>query len=302
MDSEWSEEVLFPSANAIGYRLIFEAETWLRRICWTALMLSQGPSWAGSLDESFRKRLESQSANNRSRWYLGVDAEEELLWSTTHGQLASLLRRDVIQEQIHHLCGFYGELLASRLESVAMIRNTLAHSRAISDDSITILNADLSVIRAAVSRFKWSAVYTEGDLVSLDDDVPEDLFDFLFAFNERQNTLHGQQLFVEANADFVSLIRLPAPPWGYPDCAKFRRQLGEVAHLLVAVLANKEGSEFQLLMPRNLSTEDKIEVLYRFMNPDLLLHSWTELPFEKQPTPACWWPRLWFYENRYPAK
>lgn len=30
--SEWSDEILFPVANAEGYRLVFEAETWLRRM------------------------------------------------------------------------------------------------------------------------------------------------------------------------------------------------------------------------------------------------------------------------------
>jgi hypothetical protein len=115
VDNEWSWEVLFPSANAFGYRLIYEAETWLRRICWTALLLAEGPAWSVSLGEQFRKRLESQSVNNSSCWYLGVDAQEELLWSTTHGQLAALLRKDSIRHHLHRLCGFHGELLAQRL-------------------------------------------------------------------------------------------------------------------------------------------------------------------------------------------
>lgn len=72
--SEWSDEVLFPSANAVGYRLIFEAETWLRRICWAALLLSAGPAWATTLDDHLRKNLERQSQSNSARWYLGVDA------------------------------------------------------------------------------------------------------------------------------------------------------------------------------------------------------------------------------------
>jgi hypothetical protein len=87
--------------------------------------------------------------------------------------------------------GFYGELLAQRLESVAVIRNTLAHNRAISDESITILQGDLSVVRAAVERFKTTTVYgEEPDLGLIDDYIPEDdipeedLFEFLFVFED----------------------------------------------------------------------------------------------------------------------
>lgn len=306
MDSEWSEEVLFPAANAVGYRLVYEAETWLRRMCWTALLLSDGPAWASTLDERLRQRLESQSRSNSSRWYLGVDAEEELLWSTTTGQLAGLLRRNSIQQHLHRLCGFYGELLAQRLESVALIRNTLAHNRAVSDESITILEGDLSVVRAAVKRFKITTLYGGDDLGLPDDyspadDIPEDdLFEFLFVFEDLHKTVPDQQVLVGGNEDFLSLARLPADPGGWPDGDKLRAHLGSVAHLIVCVLANKSGAEFEILMPRALPLDNKLEVLRRFMTHAVLLDSWTDIPPEKQhPTSSCW-PRLWFYENRRP--
>ena len=217
------------------------------------MLIAEGPEWVVVLDEPLKKRLETQSANNRSRWYLGVDAEEELLWSTTHGQLATLLRMDSIQPHLHRLCGYYGELLARRLESISQIRNTLAHSRAISDESIRILRGDLDVIRAAVERFKEKTLYADQDIVSMGDDVPDDLFDFLFAFEDLQSRTAGQQLFVDASEDFLSLVRLPAPPGGWPDTAKFQRHLSEVAHLLVCLLANKTGENFRSSCPQATS-------------------------------------------------
>jgi hypothetical protein len=264
------------------------------------VLLSEGPEWAATLDESLRKRLEGQLNSNMSRWYLGVDAEEDLLWSTTHGQLAALLRRDSIQHHLLQLCGFYGELLAQRLESVALIRNTLAHSRAISDDSISILQGDLYVIRTAVDRFKTKTLYALADIVSMDDDVPDDLFDFLFVFEDLQQTIQGQQLFVDANDDFVSLVRLPVPPWElpWPDGNKLRIHLGPVAHLIVCLLVNKTGHEIQIVMPRALRLDNKLNVLKRFMTTAVLEDCWTDTPLEKQhPTSSCW-PRLWFYENQ----
>jgi hypothetical protein len=95
-------------------------------------------------------KLGEQSKMNSSRWYLGVDDEEELLWSTTHGQLARLLRMDSIQHCLRHLCVMSREILARRVESIAQVRNVLAHNRAISEESLTVLRGDLHVIRAAV--------------------------------------------------------------------------------------------------------------------------------------------------------
>jgi len=300
VDSVWSEEILVPSANVLGYRLIFEAETWLRRICWTALLVAEGPAWVESLDEQFRKRLEAQSSQNSSRWYLGVDAEEELLWSTSHGQLATLLRRQAIKDEIYRLCGYHGELLAKRLESVSLVRNTLAHGRAISEESIRILKADLSVIRGAVDRFKNETLYAQIEIVSIGDGLPDDLYEFMFAFKNLDRGIRGQQLFVGVTDDLVSLVRLPVDPWGWPDGRKLRDHLGEVAHLIVCILANKSGDEFQILMPRRLPLNDKMQVLTRFMMPELLANSMTDTPFEKQPATSSCWPRLWFYENRRP--
>lgn len=284
----------------LGYRLIFEAETWLRRICWTALLLAEGPAWVESLDEQFRKRLESQSSQNSSRWYLSVDAAEELLWSTSQGQLATLLRRQATKDEIHRLCGYHGELLAKRLESVALVRNTLAHSRAISEESIRILKADLSVIRGAIDRFKNATLYAQDEIVSIGDDLPHDLYEFMFAFQALGRGIHGQQIFVGVTDDFVSLVRLPVDPWGWPDGRKLQDHLGEVAHLIVCVLANKAGDEFQILMPRRLPLNEKMQVLETFMTPELLAGSMTDTPFEKQPATSSCWPRLWYYENRRP--
>ncbi|WP_074325595.1 hypothetical protein [Mycobacteroides abscessus] len=302
MISEWSDEVLFPSANAVGYRLIFEAETWLRRICWAALLLSAGPAWATTLDDHLRKNLERQSQSNSARWYLGVDAEEELLWSTTHGQLATLLRMDSIRHHLRRICGVPGEILAQRLQSIAQIRNTLAHNRAISDDSLRVLGGDLTIIRAAAGRFKSKTLYANPNIVSDGDDAPENLREFLHSFGTLRSRVSDQQLFVAADEDFVSLVRLPVSPFDqWPDGSELRTRLGSVAHLLLCVLVNKMGDEMQIVLPRSLPLVDKLQVLERFMTTGLLRDAWTNTPPNQQNPAASCWPRLWFYENRPPS-
>ncbi len=299
--SEWSGEILFPAANAEGYRLVFEAETWLRRICLAALLLADGPAWATTLEPDLRRRLENQSKSNSARWYLGVDAEEELLWSTTHSQLADLLRLRAVGSRLNELCGLSGEVLANRLLSVSQVRNVLAHNRAISDDTLVILKGDLTIIRAGVSRFKGNTLYADSDIVS-SSYVPDDLALLTTEFNVRSDEFPHQQLYLAANHNFLFLVRLPVPPFGrWPNAGQLRKALGMASHLMLCAMANKQGDELQLVIPRALRLKDKLEVLGRFMTEAVLRDAWIEKPSELQhPADVCW-PRLWFYENRYPA-
>jgi len=244
--NEWSGEVLFPGANARGYRLVFEAETWLRRICHAALLLAEGPAWAAKLKPDMRNRLAAESKRNAERWYLGVDAEEELLWSTTHGQLVEVLRLPAIQVALRELCRMDGEILASRLLSVSKVRNALAHNRAISDETLTILMGDLTVIRAGVDHFKSKTLYATSEIVSLSS-TPVDLTDFMDEFYVLEEGFPRQQLFVSADPNCVSLVRLPVEPFGlWPSARQLRDALSIASHLVLCVLANKQGDELQV--------------------------------------------------------
>ena len=75
MNSEWSDEILISAANLQAYSLVYEAETWLRRVALTSLFLAEGPAWATKLDPSLRGRLQAQSRINSARWVLGQLAE-----------------------------------------------------------------------------------------------------------------------------------------------------------------------------------------------------------------------------------
>jgi len=299
--SEWSGEILIPAANITGYELVYEAETWLRRICLAAFLLAEGPAWAATLGESLRTRIEERSRENSAHWYLGMDDEEELLWSTTHGELADLLRSKAIATRVEGLCGVDGGFLSERLTSVAKVRNALAHNRAISDDTLTILRGDLTVLRAAAARFKLKTLYAEA--TSFHFDFADDLAEFGVAFQDASRSFPRQTLFAQANDDFVFLVRLPSSPFDrWPRASSLRQSLKLAGHLLLCVLANKAGDELQLVFPRSLPDADKLEVLRHFMAKEMLETGWTDLPLEEQhPADVCW-PRLWFYENRTPDR
>jgi hypothetical protein len=107
---------------------------------------------------------------------LGIDAEEELLWSATLGQLAEVLTAQDVANQVLNLTGTTGPVLASRVKSIADVRNALAHNRAISDDTLAVLKGDLVVVRSAVRRFKSQTLYAESEIVM--SSAPADLVPF----------------------------------------------------------------------------------------------------------------------------
>lgn len=300
MTATWSGEVLIPSANVEGYELVYEAETWLRRICLAAFLLADGPGWVTHLDPQLRGKLERQSTQNSARWYLGVDAEEELLWSTTHWQLAELLKSPRVQSQLLRISGVPGDVLANRLRLVSDVRNAFAHNRAISEDTLTVLRGDLAVIRAAAGRFKETTLYANPEIHT--HGYPSDLKTLGCAFEAVCRALPRQQLFMAANDDLIFLVRLPVPPFGrWVKAGELRRLLAQFSQSLLCVLANKEGDEVQIVMPRTLPEAAQLGLLERFSNLAGSEDVWTQRPPEEQhPADACW-PRLWFYENRRPV-
>jgi len=296
MKSDWSGEVLIPAANIEGYGLVYEAETWLRRICLAALMLAEGPAWASSLDPQLRSRLEAESMRHGTRWYLGIDAEEELLWASTHGQLARVLQLSAIAHAVQHLCGARAVDLADRLRSIALVRNALAHNRAISDATLTILQSDLVAIRSAVDEFKVNTLYAESEIHLRD--YPSDLKRIGSEFDRLADAAVGQQMFLSANDDFVFLVRLPVDPFGrWPRGDRIRDGLGVASRLLLCVLANKTGDEVQFVIPRSLAYPEMSEVTRRFVGMVSVDPFWTDVPPTAQHPANSSWPRLWFYEN-----
>jgi len=300
MTATWSGEALIPAANLEGYGLVYEAETWLRRICLAAFLLADGPGWVTHLDPRLRGQLERQSAQNSARWYLGVDAEEELLWSTTHWQLAELLKSARVQSQLLRISGVPGGVLADRLRLVSEVRNAFAHNRAISEDTLTVLRGDLSVIRAAAGRFKGNTLYASPEIHT--HGYPSDLKNLGSALEAACQALPRQQLFLAANDDFIFLVRLPVPEFGrWVKSAELRRLLAQFSKSILCVLANIAGDEVQIVMPRTLPEATQLGLLERFASIAGSEDVWTRRPpAEQHPADSCW-PRLWFYENRRPV-
>jgi hypothetical protein len=295
--STWSGEILTPQTNVVAYQQVYEVETWLRRICLASYLIAEGPAWAATINSTLRVQIEEEVQRNASRWYLGIDADEEMLWSTTQDQLEQLLRRDSLAPYVIRCCGVSGRVLANQLGTIALIRNALAHNRAISMDSLTILDGVLTITTSAIREFKRRILYSTAEAV--DQNSGGDLREVYNTFLEGERKFPDQQLFLTANDDFVFFVRLPIEPFDrWPDTKRLYESLGLTRHLLLCILANKAADELQFVVPRRIATPEILQVLKSFMSTIVLSEAWTTIPPGQQnPVYTCW-PKLWFYENR----
>lgn len=186
----------------------------------------------------------------------------------------------------------------------AEVRNALAHNRGLSEDTMIVLDGDLGVIKAAVRGFKRSTLYAESEIhLEGSEPVPDDLQTIAPAFYREALAFERQQLFLGANDTFLFFISLPVDREGtWPDASTLKRVLAPVFRSLVCVLANKQGDEIQVVLPRSLSDSDKLDVLKYFMDRTVLETGWTEISPEDQHPADVTWPRLWYYENRPPRE
>jgi hypothetical protein len=108
------------------------------------------------------------------------------------------------------------------------------------------------VVRSAARRFKANTLYAKSEILL--NAAPADLASLAAAFDSMAQALPGQQVFMSANDDFVFFVRLPVEPFEmWPRADRLRELLGLTAHLLMCVLVNKQGDEFQLVVPRALA-------------------------------------------------
>jgi hypothetical protein len=166
---------------------------------------------------------------------------------------------------------------------------------------LTILLGDVAVVRAAARRFKQHTLYAKYQIFL--DDFPTDLAAIGPAFESLAARYVREQLFFAANDDFCFVTRLPVEPFGrWPKPARIGEALALGRHLILCLLANKQGDELQLVVPRSLDPDAMVQVLERFIVAACDKRTWTNEPPHGQHSGDLGWPRLWFYENQEPTR
>lgn len=291
---EFEGELIVPTINLSAYRRIYTLEGWMRRVCLTAWMASFGNEWTTQISPGLRASLETRSTRNKKRLYLGAETSADLIWETTLSELSQLLSDATVKNKVTRLTGVAPTFLASKLEEIRDIRNVIAHSRALSARTETILEGLMASIEIAVETFKNEVIYKT---------ISEAVFDKSWVTEyieeETRGADHSQfQPYAAQRLDIIELVSLPVErSHNWPDARKLLRSFGSHLHAIIAFCLNKTGDEFLILVPACTPEPEMLALCDTFVeNP----YVWTDVTFvEQNPRYICQ-PKVWFYENNAP--
>lgn len=291
---EFDGEMLVPRDNLVAYRQIYTLEGWLRRICLAAWMATFGTEWTKALESRLRRTLESRVRHNREKLYLGAESHDDLIWQATYAELVRMLVADSVADEIQSLTGSSSAFLKTKLDDIRDIRNLLAHNRAFSERTRTILSGLLASLEEAVNTFKSHVLY--GPIQILDDE--DGWLGSRLAQLLEGNDWSRFQAFVARRGEFIEYVSLPVDRHGdWPDAGALLQTFRDHLNGIVAFSLNKTGSEFAVVTPTVLARESHEALCDAFAkNPNV----WTSVPFETQQPRFVCSPKIWFYENQPP--
>ncbi|WP_306366324.1 hypothetical protein [Nocardiopsis sp. CC223A] len=302
---EFSDEILTPEINFIAYRKIYVLETWVRRLCLAAWMAEFGNEWVDQIDSNLRSKLETRAKRNAKRVYLGAESSSDIIWETTHHELISLISDRTVEKTVRELTGHESAFLGGKLDEVREIRNLLAHNRAISERTYTILIGLLASLEEAIDCFRFDLLYKNGEILGFSH--PEDnqtipLESELASIVENAWQQHGGgrfQAFVERGAKHYKYVCLPVDRNGsFPNTRSLIENFSEYIDFITAFCLNKSGDEFFIVTPKCITGTTQMEICRKFSSN---FSAWGNVMFENQhPRYACS-PKIWFYENRKPG-
>lgn len=252
-----------------------------------------GSGWVKQLDRRLMMTLESRSGRNRRRLYLGAESHDDLMWSATHAELLQMLAADAVADPVRILTGADSGFLTVKLDEIREIRNFIAHNRALSQRTHTILAGLLASLEDVVDTFKQQVLYGQTEILGENHWLGAHLEMLLIG-----NDWSKFQAFVALKGSFIEYISLPVRPFDrFPDARLLLKAFGDYINSIVAFCLNKSGDEFIVLTPRTLGDEEHRAVCDAFAkNPAV----WTRIPFEEQSPHFICSPKIWFYENDRP--
>ena len=291
--SSFANELLLPRRNAEAYQRIYEAETWLRRICLTAYMVAFGRTWDAEIPGPVRARLVRRVDQNRRRRYLGGEDSDDLIWLSTQGELSQLPNFEGVGPEVQDVCGVEPAHITTQLEIMREIRNVLAHNRALGDRAHRILDGAVAALEYPLHEFKMRFLYTTTFSIQMAANTLGGRLDELVAARRRP-----MQAFMASGHGCIELVSLPVAPFGrYPDARALIRSFAGVLDAIIAFGINKTADEYHVLMPSCLTPEDQDVIVSMFASDQDV---WTREPFEEQAIGFACHPKVWYYENRTP--
>jgi hypothetical protein len=300
-DVSFWDELPIPDANIAIYRQVYVLEQWLRRIAYATLLARHGATWEETLTGDLRSDLKRRLRQLDNRVHLDCENSGNVIWLLTLEELRGLLLAESTWPVVKDLMGIPRRVLEEKLSEIREIRNVVGHSRAIGATGKLLATAAVSALVPGVECFKSQLLYSEDSEIHLGDsdkyqaEVPN-----RFADLTASNDWSVFQPMLSESKYFYGLTRLPCDPWGFLGIKRFLAHIAPLQKDLLAVLVNKSGDEFTLVLPKNASPRANDRVLKTFL--DFREHPWIDSPYDQQSTVAICDPAIWFYENERPHR
>jgi len=303
---EFFDDVPFPEFNWLVYRRLYVLEQWLRRIAFAAAMAKAGSSFFGVLPDGLAATLKQQQALLRRRKHLGTQNADDALWLSNFEQLRDLLTSDAIYPTVKKLTGFERALLDGKIDEIREIRNVVAHNRAVSRETLTILDAHAMALSHGLEEFKRRMFAYEKDTIRSPGESEGSAIPALF--HSRLRDLHPDlsDVLAFAESDLFNFALIVPPDYrvGSFDSAEewlgtwvdLKHLLAEFADLrshLLAITVAERGSSFSVVWPRIESFEVHQAVVERFFaSYDAY---WADTEYAHQDERVVCDPKVWFH-------
>lgn len=294
MKLEFKDEMLIPRINGEIYFSIYELENWLRRICLSVYMTEFGEDWVRNVPKKVFEGYQQRSRRSQEIFYLDADNEDNLIWSLTHAELSNMLLNGKVFDRVNSLIGLTYDRLRQKLDELREIRNLLAHNRALSERTGTIVQGIIASFYIAIDKFKVSFLYNKETEILFTGKY--ELSDY-FEQKMEGNDWSKFQAFIEEGENIYSIVCLPVDRGEntYPSAFKLLEEFKVVLEYIISIRLNKSGDEYIITFPKRLSNENSKKIVDIFMRKSDV---WTIISFEDQHPKNICNPRIWFYENR----
>jgi hypothetical protein len=288
-------EIAVSVNNLISYDRIFEIETWMRRITFACLMVKFGVEWPTVFTQNELDKVEKKKAKNSnlSRPY----ESDNLIWFTTIGELAGILGRNEIAVVFSDYTSTTTNNVIEKLNSLANIRNDIAHNRIITIESLRQLDTIYKEFQVLFQEFRKTYIHQNNEIYLDQEETDNEVIKY-FLQRMEDNDWRNFQGFIQDDHNTIELVHLPGGinfDFPYINLDQLLTRFHHIMNSIMGFFINKSGCEYCIVWSKHntidISVQKEIIDLFLLSKNDI----WIDTEYKEQGDRAIFNPLFWFY-------